>query len=177
MCVCAVYLYTSLTLMCCRFDQCVEYYKTFGIDQVKERIIKVLQELEAASTAVATAVAVPANENQVSGVYIAVYVAYLTCACARQDEKDGGKSSAESAPPEGPGGGGGQGASSSAGGAELVRSGSVYASVYACVCDVCLCVQAEVEGDAKNAEKVSGRIVCVCVCVLCHSVSVCVCLC
>jgi hypothetical protein len=67
-----------------RYDDCVEYYKKFGMDNLQNRIIEVIDDLQKAFTAQAPEdeADLEAKPEHVSmwciAVYIDVYVVYLT---------------------------------------------------------------------------------------------------
>ena len=86
----AVYMYILTGVGVSRYDDCVEYYKKFGMDNLQNRIIKVIDYLQKAFTAQAVLKANPEDEADLKAkpehvsmwcivVYIDVYVVYLTC--------------------------------------------------------------------------------------------------
>lgn len=72
--------------MCCRFDDCVDYYRAFGMPELQARIIEVLRNLDAASNTVVKVTAVPIEETLVCllvyVVYAVVYVVYVDMCAA-----------------------------------------------------------------------------------------------
>ena len=95
----AVYMYILTGVGVSRYDDCVEYYKKFGMDNLQNRIIKVIDDLQTAFTAPAVLEANPELEDEADleakpehvsmwciAVYIDVYVVYLTTCVQRAGE-------------------------------------------------------------------------------------------